>query len=136
MKNASRKLVGLSAASLFSAGVAVIPAATAHAASSCWDAGFTAPDAEHRLHEAYYCNNVSPTYAYSNPSLDWDVVGTLVSNPSWFVCSMDNGAPNGEVNGPHPTRWLYTQTDTGAWGWVSDNKILSETDPVPTCSLG
>ena len=117
MMRASRRLAGLSVVGLLSAGVvAVVPATAAHAAGTCWDAGFTAKDPLNNVHEVSYCNNVSPTTAYGWASYDWPAVGTLTSNPSWFVCKIDNGAPNGEVNGPHHNRWLWTQTDTGAWG--------------------
>ncbi len=35
--------------------------------------------------------------------------------------------------GPHPTRWVYTQADNGARGWMCDNGIASETNPLPSC---
>ncbi|MFJ1650669.1 hypothetical protein ACIOC2_04465 [Streptomyces sp. NPDC088337] len=54
----------------------------------------------------------------------------MYSNPSWFVCKFDGGQNHG---GPHPTRWVWTQADNGAWGWMSDNNIASETNPQPTC---
>ncbi|MGW2768526.1 hypothetical protein [Streptomyces sp. NPDC001275] len=53
-----------------------------------------------------------------------------VLQPSWFVCKFDGGQNHG---GPHPTRWVYTQADNGVWGWMSDNDIASETNPLPSC---
>jgi hypothetical protein len=35
--------------------------------------------------------------------------------------------------GPHPTRWLRTVADNGAYGWMKDTAIYSETDPVRDC---
>ena len=75
----------------------------------------------------WWCYNVSgaPVYASSGA-----VVGYMYSNPSWFVCRSDNG---GYVGGPHPYRWEWTQADNGAWGWMKDTAIYSETDPLPVC---
>lgn len=105
-------------------------AAPAHAASTCWDAHFTWEG-----REAYYCYNVSPTPVYGDVSLNAAQVGTLLSDPSWFLCKYDGGGFNGETSGPHPYRWLQTIADSpsGQWGWVPDKKIYSETNPVPNC---
>ncbi|GED85236.1 hypothetical protein TNCT6_23210 [Streptomyces sp. 6-11-2] len=46
------------------------------------------------------------------------VVGRMYSDPSWFVCKSDGGRNHG---GPHPTRWVHTQADNGARGWMSGN---------------
>jgi hypothetical protein len=123
----TRKLAALSAFGVAAATVVISPA-TAHAAGGCWDAGFV------RLgSEAYYCYNAAPTpvYEYSGGPQ----VGTLTSSLSWFTCYTDHGAYNGEANGPHPYRWLFTQADTpsGVEGWVPDSVVSSETDPLPSC---
>ncbi|MBK3569948.1 hypothetical protein JHN47_40335 [Streptomyces sp. MBT62] len=90
--------------------------ASAALAAGCWYSG-----------SHWWCNNVSgaPVYASSGA-----VVGYMYSNPSWFVCRSDNG---GYVGGPHPYRWEWTQADNGAWGWMKDTAIYSETDPLPVC---
>lgn len=61
------------------------------------------------------------------------VVGYVVTTTSVFRCRSDAGENHG---GTHPTRWVYTQADEPAsrpWGWMSDNDIYSETDPLPVC---
>lgn len=77
----------------------------------------------------YWCNNIPGAPVYS-PKDFKTVVGYMHSNPSWFQCRYEYGPNHG---GPHPTRWLYTQADNGAWGHMNDNHIASETDPVPVC---
>ncbi|WP_236584894.1 hypothetical protein [Streptomyces sp. MBT53] len=76
----------------------------------------------------WWCNNVSGAPVYASGTTT--VVGYMYSNPSWFVCRSDNG---GYVGGPHPYRWEWTQADNGAWGWMKDTAIYSETDPLPVC---
>ncbi|MGX9888778.1 hypothetical protein [Streptomyces sp. NPDC002276] len=93
-------------------------ASTASAlASGCWYSG-----------SHWWCNNVSGAPVYASGTTT--VVGYMYSNPSWFVCRSDNG---GYVGGPHPYRWEWTQADNGAWGWMKDTAIYSETDPLPVC---
>ncbi|MFI1302793.1 hypothetical protein [Streptomyces sioyaensis] len=98
------------------------PAAGAHhathgLANACWYSG-----------SHWWCNNRSGAPVYKPGSTT--VVGYMNSNPSWFVCRSDNG---GHVGGPHPNRWEWTQADNGAWGWMKDTDISSETDPLPVC---
>ena len=58
-------------------------------------------------------------------------IDNLRTNPSWFVCRAEAGFSGG---GPHPTRWEWTQgDDAGAWGWVRDIDIASETNPMAAC---
>ncbi|MFJ6559058.1 hypothetical protein ACIQMV_04160 [Streptomyces sp. NPDC091412] len=57
-------------------------------------------------------------------------MGRMYSDPSWFVCKSDGGRNHG---GPHPTRWVHTQADNGALGWMSGDDIASETNPLPSC---
>jgi hypothetical protein len=84
-------------------------------ANSCWYDG------------KWWCNNVAGAPIYDS---NYNVVGHVETNPSIFVCR----AEGGDHGGTHPTRWEYTQADdTGAWGWMSDNDISSETDPLPVC---
>lgn len=86
-------------------------------ANACWSDG------------KWWCNNVAGAPIYASGSTT--VVGHVETNPSVFVCRSDNGGNHG---GPHPTRWEWTQADdTGAWGWMNDNDISSETDPLPVC---
>ncbi|MFJ2716918.1 hypothetical protein [Streptomyces sp. NPDC087437] len=54
----------------------------------------------------------------------------MYSDPSWFVCKSDGGRNHG---GAHPTRWVHTQADNGARGWMSGNDIAPETNPLPSC---
>ncbi|MEV5445185.1 hypothetical protein AB0N23_21995 [Streptomyces sp. NPDC052644] len=77
----------------------------------------------------YWCNNIPGSPVYSTADYK-TVVGYMYSNPSWFQCRYEYGPNHG---GPHPTRWLYTQADNGAWGFMNDNHIHSETNPVPVC---
>ncbi|MFD7137335.1 hypothetical protein [Streptomyces sp. NPDC059894] len=88
-------------------------------ASPCWYAS-----------SHWWCNNVSGAGVYVNDNGTARLVGTMYSNPSWFVCRSDDG---GHVGGPHPNRWEWTQADNGAWGWMKDTDIYSETDPLPVC---
>ncbi|MFI6404759.1 hypothetical protein [Streptomyces sp. NPDC050548] len=91
--------------------------ASAALAAGCWYSG-----------SHWWCNNVSGAPVYASGTAT--VVGYMYSNPSWFVCRSDNG---GYVGGPHPYRWEWTQADNGAWGWMKDTAIYSETDPLPVC---
>lgn len=86
-------------------------------ANACWYSG-----------SHWWCNNRSGAPVYKPGTTT--VVGYMNSNPSWFVCRSDNG---GHVGGPHPNRWEWTQADNGAWGWMKDTDISSETDPLPVC---
>jgi hypothetical protein len=117
----------LATAGLAAAIGTTVVAPSASAASNCW------PDGDGNR---YWCNNVSgaPVYGsignsrlYPDPN---KVVGTMFSNPSWFYCKLDDQA---WVGGPHPTRWLMTVADNGAFGWMKDTAIYSETDPVRDC---
>ncbi|WP_280709658.1 hypothetical protein [Kitasatospora sp. GP30] len=121
-----RTLGGGVAAAVLTAGLGVVIAPSAVAASNCW------PGESNR----WYCNNVSgaPVYGtigdnhlYPDPNT---VVGHMNSNPSWFYCKLDGQA---WVGGPHPTRWLMTVADNGRLGFMKDTDISSETDPVPYC---
>ncbi|MFF4189218.1 hypothetical protein ACFYZ9_39120 [Streptomyces sp. NPDC001691] len=78
----------------------------------------------------WWCNNASGAGVYINNNGQAQYVGTMYSNPSWFTCRSDDG---GYVGGPHPYRWEWTQADNGAWGWMKDTDISSETDPLPVC---
>ncbi|MFE2110579.1 hypothetical protein ACFXAF_32590 [Kitasatospora sp. NPDC059463] len=136
--NLRRKLATLGTTLAAATGAAVLPAVPAHAAADCWDAGWTytgtvggTVSGSWRVHS---CNNVPNTSVRSQPSSAYPVTGTMSSNPSWFVCKTDEGGYNG--GGPHPYRWLWTQSDTGAWGWMADSAIYSETNPVPDCITG
>ncbi|MGY1440050.1 hypothetical protein [Streptomyces reniochalinae] len=93
-------------------------------AGKCWR------DNDGRLR--YWCHNRVGAFVYSHPNTGSKVVGYIDSNPSWFECNYDTGANHG---GPHPTRYLYTTADNGKEGYVSDNEIIDETDPLPACSL-
>jgi hypothetical protein len=95
-----------------SSSIAVRPLAT----GGCWYSG-----------THWWCNNVSGAPVYNSA---YAVVGYMYSNPSWFICRSDFG---GYVGGPHPYRWEYTQADNGAWGWMKDTAIYSETNPLPVC---
>src|SRR4051794_15701551 len=86
---------------------------TAHAATNCTHGGNGRQDWS-------TCHNLVGTNVYGGvgPSPKTDgivypnqVVGHLYSNPSWFECRIDNGPWNG--GGPHPYRWLYTESDDG-----------------------
>lgn len=101
-------------------GTALATAPSAAAANPCWNSGGT-----------WWCNNVPGAPVYRSPYVT-DVVGYMYSNPSWFKCRYDFGA---EVGGPHPYRWVWTKADNGAWGWMKDTDIYSETDPLPDTSL-
>ena len=125
-----KKISALGAATLFSAGLAILPAGPASAAATCWNAGFKVHDPGGDVFEAYYCHNVS-TAAYGDPSY-FDSVGSLESNPSWFACKTDSGAWNNEGS-PHPYRWVWTEADDDEWGWVPDTDIIDETNPIPNC---
>lgn len=104
-----------------------VPAGSAHAAGSCWDAGFRKSG-----YEAYYCDNVPGTPLYNSEFTA--VVGHLNTSVSWFVCRIDYGPANGEGS-PHPNRWLWTLGDNSdeAWGYASDKNIYDETNPVHAC---
>ncbi|MER5887872.1 hypothetical protein ABT160_28985 [Streptomyces sp. NPDC001941] len=96
---------------------AAVPASLSAKAAGCWYSG-----------SHWWCNNRVGAAVYKPGVLE--VVGRMYSNPSWFTCRSDNG---GHVGGPHPNRWEWTQADNGAWGWMKDTDISSETDPLPVC---
>ncbi|MET8678022.1 hypothetical protein ABZW18_10630 [Streptomyces sp. NPDC004647] len=77
----------------------------------------------------WWCNNVvgAPVYGANSDA----VVGRMYSNPSWFICRQEGGSTGG--GGPHPNRWIYTQADNGAWGFMRDSDIYSETNALPRC---
>lgn len=111
------------------------PAGTASATTNCWFNDSRAPRPDFAM-----CHNVVGTKVYGGigPRNSTDgvvypnqVVGHLYSNPSWFECRLENGPWNG--GGPHPYRWLYTESDDGGWGWVPDTAIYDETDHVLGC---
>ncbi len=114
-----RKALAMGAAAV-TAGAAftLTTAGSAQAASPCWQDG-----------SVWYCNNATGAKVYKGANTH-EVVGRMYSNPSWFVCKFDGGQNHG---GPHPTRWVWTQADNGNTGWMSDNDITSETDPLPSC---
>ncbi|WP_149184684.1 hypothetical protein [Streptomyces sp. TRM49041] len=95
-------------------------ASAAEQASPCWRKSGS---------HTYWCYNVAGAPVYSASDYR-TIVGHMHSNPSWFTCKYEFGPNHG---GPHPTRWLFTQADNGAWGHMNDNDIYSETNPVPTC---
>lgn len=98
-------------------GSANVPADRTLAAGPCWYSG-----------GHWWCNNIVGAPMFNTA---WQVVDYMYSNPSWFVCRAEGGRNN---NGPHPNRWVLTQGDAyGAWGWMRDGDIYSETDPLPTC---
>ncbi|MCU7730851.1 hypothetical protein ODJ79_44660 [Actinoplanes sp. KI2] len=76
----------------------------------------------------WWCNNISGAPVYASGTSN--VIGYMYSNPSWFICRSDSG---GYVGGPHPYRWEWTEADNGAWGWMKDTAIYSETNPLPVC---
>ncbi|MFE2264123.1 hypothetical protein [Streptomyces griseosporeus] len=114
-----RKALALGAATVTAgAALTLTTAGSAQAANPCWRDG-----------SVYYCDNATGARVYAGANTN-EVVGRMYSDPSWFVCKFDGGQNHG---GPHPNRWLYTQADNGRWGWMSDNDIASETNPVPSC---
>ncbi|MFB9685795.1 hypothetical protein [Amycolatopsis plumensis] len=120
-------------AAVAATGIAFTVPAVAEAApaGACWAAGFYKTDPAGRPHEAFYCENESPTKVYSSAGYSGSY-GTMYGTPSWYACKTENQFNGG---GPHPYRWLYTQADSpsGWWGFVPDNHIISETDTVPNC---
>lgn len=126
---------GLSGILIATIAVSAAPAsgAVTTAAANCTLGGNGRPDWA-------TCHNVVGTDVYGGrgPGPETDgvvypdqVVGHLYSNPSWFQCRIDNGPWNG--GGPHPHRWLYTESDDGGWGYVPDTAIYDETNPVLGC---
>ena len=128
------KLAALASAGVLAGAIVVLPASTAQAAATasyCWDMGFVTP---HYPYEAFGCYNTPGTPVYGGTVSDpRGQVGTLIYGVNWFACRTDSGDYNGEAGGPHPYRWLWTQADNGAWGWVSDKNISSETNSVTAC---
>jgi hypothetical protein len=89
-----------------------------------------APCTLHVFPVRWMCNNrVAPVFR--DPNASSPRVDTLRTNPSVFKCRIEGGASGG---GPHPTRWERTQgDDNGAFGYVKDSDISSETNILPTC---
>ncbi|QFQ98888.1 hypothetical protein F9278_25100 [Streptomyces phaeolivaceus] len=115
----ARRIGTLLATTALATGAGLLTAPTASAANPCWQSGGN-----------WWCDNVPGAAVYKNP-YTFEVVGHMYSNPSWFKCRYDFG---GNVGGPHPNRWIWTQADNGAWGWMKDTDIYSETDPLPAAS--
>ncbi|MEU0131939.1 hypothetical protein [Streptomyces sp. NPDC006289] len=113
------------ASAMIAVAVVGTTAPTASAAGGCWQGS-----------GQWWCNNVSgaPVYGTMGASTQYPdpsrIVGYMNSNPSWFICKMDN---QNWVGGPHPTRWEFTVADNGQYGWMKDTAISSETDPLPNC---
>ncbi|MEV0617915.1 hypothetical protein AB0I81_31645 [Nonomuraea sp. NPDC050404] len=109
--------LAMSLAAAAPAAQAATTAATASAAADpCWYQSGN-----------WYCVNRRGAPVWSrgdNPV----VVGYMNTTTSWFKCRKEGARNN---NGPHPNRWLWTQADNGAWGWMKDGDIYSETNPVP-----
>lgn len=115
------RLGALAVATALTAGLGVISAPSAAAASPCW----TDSDAPRGY---YWCYNVAGAPVYKGV-YTYEVVGHMNTTKSWFACRYDYGGSVG--GGPHPYRWLLTKADNGAWGYMKDTDIYSETDPVP-----
>lgn len=107
--------------------------------STCWDSGHTASP-PYQSWEAYNCHNIAPASIYSSTSGDLDgmpdpntVVNTMRSNPSWFVCKIDDGPLNGDSL--YPARWEWTLGDDNTnWGWFNDINIFEDASNLPTCT--
>jgi hypothetical protein len=126
-----KKLGAVAITGAAAAAMIVIPATAANAASPCRDAGFTRTTPWGYTKEVFFCRNVAPQPVYAGDRTTSPRVGTLTSSTSWFICVSDIGENNGSR--PHPNRWLYTLADTpsGAWGYVPDKLVISETDSIP-----
>ncbi|MFJ2959764.1 hypothetical protein [Streptomyces sp. NPDC087270] len=129
----NKRITGVLAACCLGGAAVLVSAGSAQAATNCTLGGGGHPD-------WHTCHNVvgATVYGGQGPSSKTDgtvnlnvVSGHLNSNPSWFECRIDNGPWNG--GGPHPNRWLYTESDDGGWGWVADTDISDETNPVLGC---
>jgi len=105
------------------------PAGTASAKPSPGDAGIQSACWWSSNH--WWCQNVygADVYALIYDGTYW-WVGDMWSTTSWFVCRDDEGP---YVGGPNPYRWVYTQADNGAWGYMKDTAIYSDTDTLPIC---
>lgn len=77
----------------------------------------------------WWCHNIVDMPVYKYPRTSSAVVGWIGTNPSWFNCKKWGEAHSG----PHPHRYLDTVADNGEHGYVSDNHIIDETDPVEAC---
>jgi hypothetical protein len=110
-----------------------MPTPTQPAASNCTANGQTVTDPSGRVWSpTYFCDNVAGALIYSGPDSSARSVGVMNTTHSWFACKTDSGAPH--KGSLHPTRWLWTQGDNDAWGWISDKDIFSETDSVRNCN--
>jgi hypothetical protein len=89
-----------------------------------------APCTLHLFPPRWLCNNrVAPVFR--DPNASSPRVDTLRTNPSIFKCRIEGGPSGG---GPHPHRWERTQGDDfGAFGYVRDIDIFSETNILPPC---
>lgn len=83
-------------------------------------------------YQSLYCQNSPGAPVFYGPSYNSPQVGTMNTTNSYFFCRTDQGDPNGE-SAPHPYRWEFTQADNGAWGFMPDRYISSETDPLEVC---
>jgi hypothetical protein len=93
------------------------------------DVSLAAGPCSRRSDGRYNCVNRVPSPIYGPGTTT--VIDHLWSNPSWFVCRTEGGFSGG---GTHQNRWEWTQGDeNGAWGWVRDIDIASETDPMAQC---
>ncbi|MGQ4390243.1 hypothetical protein [Streptomyces sp. SAS_270] len=123
-----KSLAVLFSAAALAVGLATTAAAPASAASGCWYSG-----------SHWWCNNTSgaAVYGYKDQARNYPdssrVVGRMYSNPSWFQCRYDGSLPDEYVGGPHPYRWVWTEADNGAYGWMKDTAISSETNTLPAC---
>ncbi|MET9499070.1 hypothetical protein [Streptomyces sp. NPDC006552] len=123
-----KNLALLFSAATLTIGLGAATAPPASAAAGCWQSG-----------GHWWCNNVSGAAVYGFKDLaraypdSSRVVGHMYSNPSWFDCRYDGGNPDEYVGGPHPYRWVWTKADNGAWGWMKDTAIASETNTLPAC---
>lgn len=129
--NKTRFVVASALAAFAFAGAAVAPQASAESATMgtrdvgiCW------------LHDdnfRWWCYNKVGAKVYAGKGTGTGVVGSIRSNPSWFYCRADDGQNHG---GPHPRRWVLTVADNGERGWVSDNDIADDTNPMRKCKPG
>ena len=110
-----------------------VPTPTPPTTSDCTANGKTVTDPNHHVWSpTYFCDNVAGALVYSGPDFSAGSVGVMNTTHSWFACKTDSGARNG--GSVHPSRWLWTQGDNDAWGWMSDRDVVSQTDSVPNCN--
>jgi hypothetical protein len=117
--------VAAGAATTVAALTAIAPAA--HAATQTTAKSTAAADICWYSGAHWWCHNRAGAPVWSrgdNPT----VVGYMNTTTSWFNCRKEGARNN---NGPHPYRWEWTQADNGAWGWMKDSDISSDTNPLP-----